>query len=327
MRAKNFKQECFPMICVVLSGVLFLVSLLLNGFNVYGQATQVIETEVTPDEMILSPTRVDSSLKGDVTLGEAQLMQINQNLKNVIEENQKLLEQNKTVTKEVEQLRGQNQIQTGRINSLTSQRDTLEKQRNETLELNKKQTQELEGTKKTLSEKEAELKSQIKDLEDQITKETSWRQEAQDALDSRTAPGKKLNPKKVISNLDKLDVENDKLRMDAAKVHYNLGNIYFKQAMYDKALAEYKRSVELMPFDANAHYNLAFVSAEYLGDQETALKHYQQYLYLNPHAEDRDFINEKILNARLILKARIKSPIDDKETQNSGATQFTPKTK
>jgi hypothetical protein len=66
----------------------------------------------------------------------------------------------------------------------------------------------------------------------------------------------------------------------------------------------------LAPNDPDTHYNLAFVSGEYLGDQETALKHYQLYLYLKPDATDRPLVKEKILQAKFSLRSKIDSPLD-----------------
>ena len=78
-----------------------------------------------------------------------------------------------------------------------------------------------------------------------------------------------------------------------------MGNIYFERGEYQRAVVEYYQAVDLTPNDADTHYNLAFVSGEYLGDQETALKHYQWYLYLRPNAEDVNGIKEKMIQAKL----------------------------
>ena len=89
-----------------------------------------------------------------------------------------------------------------------------------------------------------------------------------------------------------------------------MGNIYFEKGEYEIAAREYYQAVTLMPNDPDAHYNLAFVSSEYLDDQKTALEHYKTYLYLKPDAKDKDAINEKIVHAQLILNSKIDSPLD-----------------
>ncbi len=117
----------------------------------------------------------------------------------------------------------------------------------------------------------------------------------------------------LLSRIDAFSEEAPDLKMDAAKAHYNMGNIYFEKGEYEIAIREYYQAVTLMPDDPDSHYNLAFVSSEFLNDQTTALKHYQLYLYLKPDAEDRDLVNEKIITARLTLDSVIDSNIDKQQ--------------
>lgn len=67
-----------------------------------------------------------------------------------------------------------------------------------------------------------------------------------------------------------------------------------------------------MPDDADAHYNLAFVS-EQLGEYKTALKHYQMYLYLKPDARDKMVIREKMMQAKLHLRSIVDSPLEEEK--------------
>ena len=117
----------------------------------------------------------------------------------------------------------------------------------------------------------------------------------------------------LLSRIDAFSEEAPDLKMDAAKAHYNMGNIYFEKGEYEIAVREYYQAVTLMPDDPDSHYNLAFVSSEFLNDQTTALKHYQMYLYLKPNAEDRDLVNEKIITAKLTLGSVIDSTIDQQQ--------------
>ena len=73
---------------------------------------------------------------------------------------------------------------------------------------------------------------------------------------------------------------------------------------------EYYQAVTLMPNDPDAHYNLAFVSGVHLKDYRTALKHYKMYLYLNPKAKDRPFVNEKIIEAELQMRGKTDSILE-----------------
>ncbi len=120
----------------------------------------------------------------------------------------------------------------------------------------------------------------------------------------------RVRSQKVISMLDEMSSEHETMREDEGKVHYNMGNIFFHQGHYGRARDEYRKAVQLVPHDANAHFNLAFVSSEYLGDFKTALTHYQQYLWLNPEAEDLHLVKEKIIAAQMELMGSIDSSLD-----------------
>ena len=115
----------------------------------------------------------------------------------------------------------------------------------------------------------------------------------------------------LLSRIDAFSEEDEKLRTDAAKAHYNMGNIYFYKGEYRIAAREYYQAVALMPNDPDAHYNLAFVSDEYLQDYKTALKHYRLYLYLNPNAKDTHFVKEHILKISLYMNSKVDSPLGD----------------
>lgn len=114
----------------------------------------------------------------------------------------------------------------------------------------------------------------------------------------------------LISNIDLYNINDKRLREDAAKAHYNMGNIYFEKGQYEIAVREYYQAVTLMPNDPDTHYNLAFVSGEHLKDFKTALKHYKMYLYLNPEASDKKFVNEKIMQAQLEIRGKLDSVLE-----------------
>lgn len=115
----------------------------------------------------------------------------------------------------------------------------------------------------------------------------------------------------LLTNIDAFTEENESLKLDAAKAHYNMGNIYFYKGEYEIAAREYYQAVTLMPDDPDTHYNLAFVSGEHLRDFQTALKHYQMYLYLNPKAKDKHFVRGKIMEAKLAIRSVVDSPLED----------------
>ena len=132
-----------------------------------------------------------------------------------------------------------------------------------------------------------------------------------DALtDEDAAFQDRVRSQNVIAMLDQMSKRNEGLRADEGRVHYNMGNIFFHQGDYERARDEFRMAVQLMPYDANAHFNLAFVSWEYLEDFKTALEHFQQYLWLNPEAEDANLVKEKIIAAQLEVMGSIDSKLE-----------------
>ncbi len=115
----------------------------------------------------------------------------------------------------------------------------------------------------------------------------------------------------VVGLADHLKESRQALADDEARIHYNMGNIFYRLGRYQRAAREYRQAVALRPDDADAHYNLAFVSGEHLEDYETALSHYRSYLQLKPDAEDAVLVKEKIMEARLYLKSHIASSLEE----------------
>ena len=182
--------------------------------------------------------------------------------------------------------------------------------------LNKKYTQEIQDIRGLLADKDADYQKRMQELENKLAaqqneaakKEVVKQQSQQTTLELEN----KTN--QMLAKGGDMDPQDQKFREELAKAHYNMGNIYFQRGEYQRAVVEYYQAVDLTPNDPDTHYNLAFVSGEYLGDQETALKHYQWYLYLKPDASDSSTIQEKIIQAKLALRGRIDSPLDKGES-------------
>jgi len=115
----------------------------------------------------------------------------------------------------------------------------------------------------------------------------------------------------LLSRIDAFSEQDPKIREDAARAHYNMGNIYYQKGKYEIASREYYQAVALMPDDPDAHYNLAYVSGEHLNDFKTALKHYQMYLYLRPDAKDAHLVRNKINEAALAIRSIVDSPLEE----------------
>ncbi len=86
---------------------------------------------------------------------------------------------------------------------------------------------------------------------------------------------------------------------ETARLHYNLGNFYYRNANYDGAAREYRKSLFYTPDDRDANYNLAVVLDEYLGERRPAAYYYKKYLGLTPDAPNRQRILDRVLDLSL----------------------------
>jgi tetratricopeptide (TPR) repeat protein len=82
------------------------------------------------------------------------------------------------------------------------------------------------------------------------------------------------------------------------KQHYNQGLVHDSMGDYKQALEEYKQALELMPMDADLHYNMAVIYDDNIKNKQQAAYHYQRYLDLNQHASDRIKVEAWLAKAR-----------------------------
>ncbi|HRZ86817.1 MAG TPA: tetratricopeptide repeat protein [bacterium] len=75
---------------------------------------------------------------------------------------------------------------------------------------------------------------------------------------------------------------------------FNKGVKLAKAGKYQEAIQETKRSIELDPNFADAHYNLGEFYAR-TDQKELAIAHYRKYLELSPAATDRQNIGDRIM--------------------------------
>lgn len=178
--------------------------------------------------------------------------------------------------------------------------------------LNKKYTQEIQDIRGLLTDKDADYQKRMETLEAKLAAQQDESSKKELALEQSQQTTQELEAQtnEMLSKGADLNPEDERFRGELAKAHYNMGNIYFQRGEYQRAVVEYYQAVDLEPNDPDTHYNLAFVSGEYLGDQETALKHYQWYLYLKPNAPDLAGVKEKILMAKFTLRSKVESPLD-----------------
>jgi len=84
--------------------------------------------------------------------------------------------------------------------------------------------------------------------------------------------------------------------------HYNRAYEFDSNKRYDEAVVEYQEVLKISPNDADAHYNLALIYDDHLNEKRKAIQHYEEYLKLEPVAEDASQVASWIIRANKDLK-------------------------
>jgi tetratricopeptide (TPR) repeat protein len=220
-----------------------------------------------------------------------------------------------TLKKEIEKLRNEKEYEAKRVEEMRQDREKFIKEIRRVENLNAKYTKEIEDIREQMSLKEQSFEDRLKKMEADLADGKKYNKapaaDAQPAVDSILPVEVERQAQEILQKGGDLDPEDEKFKEELARAHYNMGNVYFERGEYQRAVVEYYQAVDLMPYDPDAHYNLAFVSGEYLGDQETALKHYQWYLYLKPNASDKKLVEEKMVGSRLHSRSKTAAGIDN----------------
>ena len=254
-------------------------------------------------------------------LDNKMIIQLNASLKEMIERNSELIERNQELDRDLKSYVGQKRIDSNRITSMSVERDAYKKQAERILTIKERLEDNIAQYKTRQRQKEEDLQAQIVGLRAKIE-----RQEKALALGTPLSLDGEREDKRLVSSESSLDTHQKTLKVltmlnefsektqqaqkDEGKIHYNMGNIFFHQGQYARAAKEYREAVVLMPDDYNAHFNLAFVSSEFMLDPKTALKHYKMYLQLNTGADDAALVKEKILAAELDLSSKTDSSLE-----------------
>ncbi len=199
----------------------------------------------------------------------------------------------------------------GEEEQLLSEREQFVKEIRRVENLNRKYTKEIQDVKESMNQQQEAFNNRVNLLEEKLNK-SQVKTPKEKSADPSQMISAEMEEKTydILSQGIQLDPNDENFREELAKAHYNMGNIFFQRGEYQRAIVEFYQAVDLSPYDADTHFNLAFVSGEYLKDQETALKHYQWYLYLRPDADDIDLVREKMAAAKLHIRSRIDSPLD-----------------
>ena len=114
----------------------------------------------------------------------------------------------------------------------------------------------------------------------------------------------------VVSAQEKRDVSSED--KESAKIHFEAAKKLYKSEKYSEALDLFMKAYSRYP-KPEILYNIG-KCYDKLGDYKNAIKFYEQYLLLNPVAEDRAEVQELVKN----LKDAISKPEPARQSNNKG---------
>jgi tetratricopeptide (TPR) repeat protein len=285
-------------------------------------------------------------------LSEAEILRINESLRRAIQQSRRLKEEKERLDQELRSLRGEQRLEQRRFQVMEMQVKDYQATVDRSVRMKAEFDRTVEDLQMKIQMREQALLARIEELQKEVDSravvdsaaagekgvpagdmaaEGSLTEQGSGSLQAPADPvvSEAVILKKdgaviaaqqagmdVIDLLNDLDTMRQEIRDDEAKIYYNMGNIFFQQGKYDAAVTEYRKALDLSPADASAHFNLAYISGEFLHDYSTALEHYQQYLFLSPAAEDAPLVQEKILEVRLYLRSDVNRNIDDDVRKN-----------
>lgn len=89
--------------------------------------------------------------------------------------------------------------------------------------------------------------------------------------------------------------------------HFILGENRVNAMDYQGAVEAFEQSLEVNPHSAAAHFELACLFDEKISDPAAAIYHYQQYLKLEPNAENAEVVTARITTCKQQLAADVMS--------------------
>lgn len=140
-----------------------------------------------------------------------------------------------------------------------------------------KENQELKNSIDQLKQENFKLEYKIKDISAQL------RTCVEDCL-TRPKIAPKLLSKKAASEKSYATVE-EKLISAEKDTHLNLGVNFAEKEELDKAIAEFRKILDIDPFDKDAHFNLAVIYSKQQ-DYKMAIREYEDVLRLDPHDKE-----------------------------------------
>ena len=94
---------------------------------------------------------------------------------------------------------------------------------------------------------------------------------------------------------------------DKKEPHYILGENRVNAMDYQGAVEAFEQSLEVNPHSSAAHFELACLFDEKISDPAAAIYHYQEYLKLDPKAENAEVVNARIVTCKQQLANNVLS--------------------
>lgn len=174
-----------------------------------------------------------------------------------------------------------------------------------------KSAQEIATLKKTIEEKEKEIKSISDETKNYYNASKKGQAKIKDLENSLTERENEINSLKI--NLAQKVLEGTKKEIDSI---YDVALLNIKSGMYDEALRNFNKILELDGNNAEAHYNIALIYEEVKNDPEAAIQHYQKYCQLKPNAEDLYEIKAKIASHNRTVEQELGDATDLKNLKS-----------
>jgi LysM repeat protein len=111
---------------------------------------------------------------------------------------------------------------------------------------------------------------------------------------------------------------------DEKEPHYVLGKGRVNAMDYEGAVEAFKQSLEVNPRSASAHFQLACLFDTRAADPASAIYHYQEFLRLNPKADNAEVVRQRIYSCKQQLAADVlplpSTPAAQKQLENLAET-------
>lgn len=163
--------------------------------------------------------------------------------------------------------------------------------------------EELEGLRR-LREDHLTLQANLTAL----TEETRQRDQAMQALAAKLQQAQHLLQEQTHFKLE-ADTLRETLQRDRGELYRELGALYTKAQLFDRAINAYQKSLEADPDHAQTHYYLGLLYQHAKNNDERAVAHLQRYLALSPtlKAKERKDI-EYVINMLQTKEPPVKGP-------------------